>query len=68
MLFNPDDCGSPLQASPNLLLLAIKPKYLHASGTNLVKMNSPSKTALAINVLHLISIEMRHLNVLLDSS
>lgn len=60
--------GGPLQASPNLLLLAIKPKYLHASGTNSVKMSSPSKTSPAINVLHLISIEMRHLNAFLDSS
>lgn len=68
MLFNSDDWGSPLQASPNLLLLTIKPKYLHASGTNSVKMSSPSKTSPAINVLHLISIEMRHLNAFLDSS
>ena len=68
MLFTPENWGTPLQASPDPLLLSIKPKYLHASRTNLVKIDSPSKTALAINVLHLISIEMRHLNAFLDSS
>lgn len=67
VLFKPDDWGTPLQASPDPLLLSIKPKYLHASRTNLVEIDSP-KTALAINVLHLISIEMRHLNAFLDSS
>lgn len=68
MLFNPDDLGRPLQASPNPLLLAIIPKYLHTSGTNLVKMDFPSETSLAINSLHLVSIVMRDLKAFFDSS
>jgi exportin-5 len=36
--------------SPDPLLLAIISKYLHASMTNLIEMNFPSKTSLVINI------------------